>query len=346
MTRKSYAVASGVLMNPRRPAAAAAPSPLLGRTQPLRLRRWQRRFEGAAIAPRTQGDALAPPFAATLRGSHRTGGRKRVIVSAMRVFVALLVAIGIGFASPVPAAAVRLDEMSSPEVRDAIRGGTRTVIIPVGGVEQNGPHMALGKHDFRVRALAARIAVELGNALVAPVVSYVPEGNVSPPSEHMRFAGTISISEAAFKGVLVGAARSLRQHGFTHIVLIGDSGNYQPALKAVADELNREWRGGPARVHFIAAYYAAAQGPFHDLLRASGLSDAQIGNHAGAADTALLMAVDATHVWPQKMTPDNANASGVTGDPTRASAELGKSGLDLIVKRSVAAIRAATAATR
>jgi creatinine amidohydrolase/Fe(II)-dependent formamide hydrolase-like protein len=236
--------------------------------------------------------------------------------------------------------------MSSPQVRDAIRGGTRTVIIPVGGIEQNGPHMALGKHDVRVGALSARIAGELGDALVAPVVSYVPEGNVSPPSEHMRFAGTISIPEAAFKGVLIGAARSLRQHGFTHIVLIGDSGNYQPALKAVADELNREWRGGAARVHFIAEYYAAAQAPFHQLLRERGLSDAQIGSHAGAADTALLLAVDPSRVWPDRMKPGDAKAAGVTGDPTWASAELGKSGLDLIVRRSVAAIRAATAAPR
>ncbi|MEO7851484.1 MAG: creatininase family protein [Rubrivivax sp.] len=266
-----------------------------------------------------------------------------MILPAMRVVAALLLAICAGAAT---AGGVRLEEMSSPEVRDAIRAGTRTIIIPVGGVEQNGPHMALGKHDFRVQALAARIAAELGDALVAPVVSYVPEGNISPPTEHMRYAGTISIPEAAFKGVLAGAARSFRQHGFTHIVLIGDSGNYQPALKAVADELNREWRGGAARVHHIAEYYAAAQAPFHDLLRASGLSDAQIGSHAGAADTSLLMAVDSTHVWPKEMTPGNAKADGVTGDPTRASAELGKSGLDLIVKRSVAAIRAATAATR
>ncbi len=268
------------------------------------------------------------------------------MLPAMRVVVALLLAAFIGAASPAPTGTVRLDEMSSPQVRDALLAGTRTIIVPVGGIEQNGPHMALGKHDFRVQALAARIAAELGDALVAPVMSYVPEGNISPPSEHMRHAGTISVPEAAFKAVLAGAARSFRQHGFTHIVLIGDSGNYQPALKALADELNREWRGSAARVFFIAEYYAAAQAPFHALLRAQGLSTAQIGSHAGAADTALLMAVDATHVWPQKMTPDAAGAAGVTGDPTRASAELGKSGLDLIVKRSVAAIRAATAATR
>ena len=159
----------------------------------------------------------------------------------------------------------------------------------------------------------------------------------------MRQAGTISVPEAAFKAVIEGAARSFAQHGFTDIVILGDSGNYQAALKAVADALNRDWRKGPARAHFIGDYYMAAQQPFGKLLREHGLTDAQIGTHAGAADTSLMLAVDASRVWPDKAT---AMAEGVAGDPRRASAELGKRGTDLIVQRSVAAIRQATAAPR
>lgn len=240
-------------------------------------------------------------------------------------------------------ASVYLQDLSSSDVRAALREGRRTIIIPVGGVEQNGPHMALGKHDFRVHALAGRIAAELGNALVAPVVAYVPEGRVTPPTEHMRFAGTISVSEAAFKAVIDGAARSLAQHGFTDIVILGDSGNYQGALKAVADALNRDWQRGPARAHFIGDYYLAAQAPFHQRLRERGVSDAQIGTHAGAADTALMLAVDPSKVWPDRAA---AMAEGVSGDPRRASAALGLLGTELIVQRSVAAIRQATAAPR
>jgi creatinine amidohydrolase len=252
--------------------------------------------------------------------------------------------------APLHAAApsVYLQELSSTDVRDALKAGQRTVIIPVGGIEQSGPHMALGKHNFRVQVLAGRIAAVLGNALVAPVVAYVPEGRVSPPTEHMRYAGTISIPDDAFKGLLAGAARSLAQHGFTDIVLIGDHGGYQGQLKAVAAALNREWKGGPARAHFIGEYYLAAQEPFIKALRERGLSDAQIGTHAGAADTSLMLALDASRVQPEKM-PANAHdakAAGVSGDPARASAELGKLGTELIVQQSVTAIRAATAAPR
>ena len=246
-------------------------------------------------------------------------------------------------ALPAAPASVFLDELSSPEVREALRAGRRTVIIPVGGVEQNGPHMALGKHDFRVQVLAGRIAAALGDALVAPVMAYVPEGRISPPTEHMRYTGTISVPEAAFKAVLDGAARSLAQHGFTDIVILGDSGNYQGALKAVAERLNRDWKNGPARAHFIADYYLAGQQPFARQLREHGLSDAQIGTHAGAADTSLMLATDASRVWPAKIVPQ---AEGVSGDPSRARAELGQLGTELIVQRSVAAIRQATAAPR
>jgi creatinine amidohydrolase len=280
--------------------------------------------------------------AAALHCAARHGARHRSPHTPMRLALATaLLCLGLHAAALRAApSSVYLQELSSTEVRDAVHAGRRTVIIPVGGVEQNGPHMALGKHNFRAHVLAGRIAAELGNTLVAPVVNYVPEGRIAPPTEHMRYAGTISVPEGAFRAVIDGAARSLAQHGFTDIVILGDSGNYQAALKAVADALNRDWKSGPARAHFIADYYLAGQQPFIKLLREHGLSDAQIGTHAGAADTSLMMAVDGSRVWSAKITPQ---AGGVSGDPSRASAELGKLGTDLIVQHSVAAIRHATA---
>lgn len=247
--------------------------------------------------------------------------------------------------SPLAAApgSLQLQELSSADVRQALRDGFRTILIPVGGVEQNGPHMALGKHNFRVQALADRIAGELGNALVAPVVAYVPEGAIHPPTGHMRHAGTISIPDEAFRAVLDGAARSLAQHGFTDIVLIGDSGNYQASLRAVAQRLNRDWRSQKMRVHYIAEYYESAQAPFIAKLHSKGLSDAQIGTHAGAADTALMLAIDPRRVWPDKA---SAQTAGVVGDPRQASAELGRLGVEMIVQRSVMAAREAISAPR
>jgi creatinine amidohydrolase/Fe(II)-dependent formamide hydrolase-like protein len=236
---------------------------------------------------------------------------------------------------------VYLEELTWTELRDAIKAGATTVIIPVGGTEQNGPHMTLGKHNARARILSGRIAAELGDALVAPVIAYVPEGNIAPPTEHMRFPGTISIPEPAFKSTLAAAARSLRQAGFIHIVLLGDHGGYQHLLKEVAAELNRDWAGTPVRAHFIDDYYRATQTAYVQALRAKGLSAAQIGDHAGTADTSLQMAVDPATVRADRLEGAQAPATGTSGDPRPSTAALGQLGVDLIVAQTVAAIRKA-----
>ncbi|HJV63543.1 MAG TPA: creatininase family protein, partial [Albitalea sp.] len=127
--------------------------------------------------------------------------------------------------------------MTWTELRDAVRAGATTALVPIGGTEQSGPAMVLGKHNVRARLLAGRIAQRLGQAVVAPVIAYVPEGAINPPTAHMRFAGTLTIPDAAFEATLEYTARSLRQHGFRDIVFLGDHGGYQKNMKRVADKL-------------------------------------------------------------------------------------------------------------
>src|SRR6266850_556028 len=122
---------------------------------------------------------------------------------------------------------VFLEDLTWTEIRDRIQAGGTTVIVPIGGTEQNGPHMAVGKHNIRVKALSEKIARTLGNTLVAPVLAYVPEGQVSPPTGHMRFPGTLTVPDDVFQKNVEYAARSLKAHGFRHIVLLGDHGSTQ-----------------------------------------------------------------------------------------------------------------------
>ena len=77
---------------------------------------------------------------------------------------------------------VFVEEMTWMEVRDALRAGKTTVIVPTGGVEQNGPYLATGKHNYILRATTEAIARKLGNALVAPIIAFVPEGDIDPRS--------------------------------------------------------------------------------------------------------------------------------------------------------------------
>ena len=257
--------------------------------------------------------------------------------------VALLAASATALAQP--PASVFLEELTSPELAAAIRAGKTTILVPIGGTEQNGPHMVLGKHNVRAKILAGRIAQELGNALVAPVIAYVPEGGVNPPTGHMRYPGTITVPSDVYRKVLDSAARSFRLAGFRDIVFLGDSGDYQKDNEIVARQLNREWAGTPVRVYAIAEYYRAATDGFAKSLKQRGYSDAEIGRHAGLADTSLALAVDPGLVRPgeQQFTQITPAPPGVSGDPRRATAELGKPGIDMIVTQSAAAIRAAVA---
>jgi len=240
---------------------------------------------------------------------------------------------------------VFLEELTWTELREFLRSGKTTIILPIGGTEQSGPHMALGKHNARVRALSERIARTLGSALVAPVVAYVPEGGLDPPTAHMRFPGTITLPQETFRKMLEYAARSFKASGFRDIVLLGDHGGYQSDEKAVADRLNREWSATNVRVHAIDEYYRASQTAFVQALKSRGYRDEEIGTHAGLADTSLMLAVDPRMVRLDRLRPEAKIGSneGVSGDPRRASAELGQLGVDAIVAETAAAIRKAVA---
>jgi creatinine amidohydrolase/Fe(II)-dependent formamide hydrolase-like protein len=247
-----------------------------------------------------------------------------------------------------PGTSLRLEQLTWTELRDRIAAGADTVLLPIGGTEQNGPHMALGKHNLRARMLAGRIATALGRTVVAPVIAYVPEGRIAPPAAHMRFAGTITIPDEAFRATLDSAARSFWQHGFKDVVFVGEHGGYQSQIKTVAERLNRDWAGTPARAHYIAEYYRSAQVDYAAALRAQGITQAQFGSHAGAGDTSLLLALDATMVRSDQLSraAREGLAVGVSGDPRPATAALGQIGVDLIVTQSVAAIRSAIAERR
>jgi creatinine amidohydrolase len=163
---------------------------------------------------------------------------------------ALLAAAGVAAAPagrfplpPPPPEEMELAGMTWPRLRALIEAGWRGVILPTGGIEQNGPHMALDKHDHIVRWAARRIAEALGRTLVAPVVSFVPQGSWDPPVGNMRFPGTIGITPAAFEALLEGIARSLKAAGFRTICLIGDHGESQAPQAAVARCLSAAWAG-------------------------------------------------------------------------------------------------------
>lgn len=239
---------------------------------------------------------------------------------------------------------VEWDALTSTELHERIAAGATTVLVPIGGTEQSGPHMALGKHNARAQFLAEKIARALGQTLVAPVVAYVPEGSIEPPAAHMRFPGTISIPDAIFEGMLESATKSLCHHGVRDIFFLGDHGGYQRNLERVAAKLERERPKSAhagCRTTALTEYYRVTQGAYADALRAKGFTAAEIGTHAGLADTALTLAAAPSMVRSDLLSRavQPGERDGVQGDPRRATLALGQMGVNLIVDTTVAAIR-------
>ncbi|MGH7713899.1 MAG: creatininase family protein [Gemmatimonadaceae bacterium] len=243
-----------------------------------------------------------------------------------------------------PPDTVVLEELTWMELRDLIRGGKTSVIIATAGTEQKGPHMVTGEHKFVLQYTSDKIARALGNAFVAPIITYVPEGSWDNPRGHMTKAGTITLPNERFMLLLENAAKSLKAGGFKDIILIGDSGGNQDGMRDVATKLNQEWKGSGARAHFIGDYYAKSAADARKYLMARGFSESDIGSHAGMVDTSELMAVNPSLVRLDKRAPGGGfENSGVSGDPTKATVELGQAILKIKIDNALAQIRASLA---
>jgi creatinine amidohydrolase len=167
------------------------------------------------------------------------------------------------------------EELTWMEIRDLMKAGkATTIIIGTGGVEQNGPYVAGGKHNFVLQTVLPYIARAIPNSLIAPIVKFVPEGRIEPtPSGHMSYPGTISLEQSTFIALLTDICRSYKAHGFTDIILIGDSGGNQNGMKTVADTLNAKWVAGgeKARVHYLTEYYNEDRWSY-DFLKTLGIT--------------------------------------------------------------------------
>lgn len=258
-----------------------------------------------------------------------------------RFVFAVLLAGWVGGADAASAPSVLLEDMTWPEVRDALAHGKTTVLVPTGGTEQTGPHIVLGKHNFVQRETSRRIAEKLGDALVAPLVSLVPEGSITPPEGNMLFPGTISLSPATFALLLEDTARSLRQHGFKTICFIGEHGGSQQVQKEVAHRLSAEWQADHVKVIQVSDYYDAHNGQ-NAYLETQGEKDPDPQAHGGLADTSEMLAV-----YPQGVRnalrgaygPDDFKTIGADGASNRASAALGMQLVELKIESAVRQIK-------
>ncbi len=254
----------------------------------------------------------------------------------------MIVALSLVFGTTLAASrSVYIEDLTWPEVRDAVAAGKSGAIIYTGSTEQNGPHMALGKHNFVAHYAAGRIAEELGDALVYPTLPCAPTGNLTPKTNHMRFAGSITITPDVFKAVVMQVALSAISAGFKNVYIMGDHGGGQDELKQAAAELDGQQGVSGVHVYYIPDLYFKEKEQMRAYLTANGIA---VDVHAGTDDTSEIMFLDEARKWIRrdKLAASNSTqqaVTGVDGDPTKATAAMGRMFLDLKVRNAVAEIR-------
>ena len=243
---------------------------------------------------------------------------------------------------------VFMEEMTWMEIRDAMRAGKDTVIVATGGLEQNGPYLVSAKHNIILRATTEALARKLGNALVSSIVQFVPEGEIDPPSGHMKYPGTISLSAATFEALLTDIASSLRATGFKTIVFIGDSGGNQAGMKKVAESLNSKWGAmeRPARIYFIPEYYQypALQEWVEQTM---GIKQVDEGIHDDYAISATMALVDPNSVrLAQRAAKGKDTINGVKLSPLSTTQANARRIVERRVEQTVEALKKLVAAQK
>lgn len=218
--------------------------------------------------------------------------------------------------------------------------------MAVGSIEQHGPHLPLNMDTLDGDELARRIATELGDALAAPTIRPGCSGH------HMAFPGTITMPPEMLMDVIRSYCRSLDEHGFECIVLVPTHGGNFGPVQTVAPGIAREI---DATVIPIADLDELMQ------LQNDGLSDAGIDYeqdviHAGAAETAVVLAIDEELVRVESLECgpegdisaarllsegfETITENGVLGDPGKATAEAGETIIQTVVDAYVEHVEA------
>ena len=234
------------------------------------------------------------------------------------------------------------EELTWMEIRDAIKAGKTTGLILTGGVESNGPYLATGKHNYVLKVMGEAIARKLGNALVAPILTLEP----GRPDGDRVAPGSVVLSQATYRAVLTDMASSLRGMGFTNVILMGDSGGNQGAMKEVAAALDEKYKASGTRFHFIPEYYDYTS--VQKLIQDSGIneqiklgaSQGSDGIHDEFGIDALMALYDPKSIRiDQRAKVNKTTINGVSLLPMSKTLEMGKKIVELRAQITVDAIK-------
>lgn len=244
---------------------------------------------------------------------------------------------------PIPARdSVWIEELTYLEVRDAMKAGKTTALIMAGSTEQNGPYMSGGKHQYAMKLVGEAIARKLGNALIAPLIP-IEVGNLD--NKYLEW-GSIYFSADTFQAVVRDIATSLKNQGFKHVVLLGDSGGNTAGMRAVAADLSAKW-GDSARIYHVPEYYNwTSKGGVRDFVNTTlGIPEKQSeGVHDEFGLSAVMMAFDPKIIrFDERVKAGKATINSINLVPKDKTIEAGKKIVEFRANVAVEAIKKAMA---
>jgi creatinine amidohydrolase/Fe(II)-dependent formamide hydrolase-like protein len=257
---------------------------------------------------------------------------------------AAIVAIALSASAAAAAKPAALEQLTTVELKERLQTGCPVALLYNGGVEESGPHLALGKHNLRIYQYGAALAQAIGDAILLPVMPFSPND-----AARMAFAGTISLRPETWVAVNEDVARSLIGGGFQRVAILTDHGDGMPRLREMVERLDKEYRPKGARVFFVEDAYTKARTQIEAEIKASGKVP---GGHGGLWDTAEAMAADPNLVRPELLAPgtltDDGNgpidANGISGDPRGATVAMGRRFAAIRVKLAADQLRGQLAA--
>lgn len=243
---------------------------------------------------------------------------------------------------------VLMERMTSPRIRAAITAGADTALVMLGATEQHGPHLPLASDALIAEWVGKRIAAQLRQTLMAPVI------RPGCSDHHMAFSGTISLRSETLQAILHDYCASLVKHGFQKIMIITiHGGNLGPMVEA-APKLARAFPQTEIHVMTQAEPMLESVWSVSDRHQIDRLA---AGAHAGEAETSLLLAgaPELTEMeqaepgllaemseWAEKAHTEGlqaVTANGILGDPTDASAAAGYDYLEALAMHHVTQYR-------
>ena len=239
-----------------------------------------------------------------------------------------------------PPDTVLIEELTWAEVRDLVAAGTTNVIVGTAGTEQKGPHMVDGEHKFVMDYAADKIARGMGKTLVAPVVTYVPEGSWDTAERpHGAIPARSRCPKIASSSCWSSPGRSLKAGGFKNICFLGESGGNRTGMRTAATQLNELWKGA-ATAYWVDDYYTKSHADQNKWITANmKIPEDQIGGHANLLDTSELLFVAPKHVRRDRLTGNDYPNNGVSGDPAKSTPEIGKVFLQIKIDNALAQIK-------